>query len=123
MNDEDEWKKNQKNHLKKILARRKGIRFFKSKEEEYSVMVKESIDFLNNVFESNKYTMEQELNYPFKYTEKDIQNIKDFFEDANNEWILADHSPFFKKHMELFDYALENNKRNQVKKYKYKKDI
>lgn len=106
--EDDKWNESQKIALKKILDRRKkGYRIFKSKEEEYEVMIQESIDFLTNVFESNANTIKQELNYNFKYTEKDIQDIKDFFENANDEWILVDHSPIFKKHMKLFDYVLQ----------------
>ena len=109
--DDDKWNESQKIALKKILDRRKkGYRTFKSKEEEYEVMIQESIDFLTNIFECNANTIKQELNYNFKYTEKDIQDIKDFFENANNEWMLVDHSPIFKKHMELFDYAISTRK-------------
>lgn len=119
--EDDKWNESQKIALKKILDRRKkGYRIFKSKEEEYEVMIQESIDFLTNVFESNANTIKQELNYNFKYTEKDIQDIKDFFENANNEWMLVDHSPIFKKHMELFDYAISTRKLS-VQQYKYKK--
>ena len=119
--EDDKWNESQKIALKKILDRRKkGYRIFKSKEEEYEVMIQESIDFLTNIFESNANTIKQELNYNFKYTEKDIQDIKDFFENANNEWMLVDHSPIFKKHMELFDYAISTRKLS-VQQYKYKK--
>ena len=119
--DDDKWNESQKIALKKILDRRKkGYRTFKSKEEEYEVMIQESIDFLTNIFECNANTIKQELNYNFKYTEKDIQDIKDFFENANNEWMLVDHSPIFKKHMELFDYAISTRKLS-VQQYKYKK--
>ena len=119
--EDDKWNESQKITLKKILDRRKkGYRTFKSKDEEYEVMIQESIDFLTNVFESNANTIKQELNYNFKYTEKDIQDIKDYFENANNEWMLVDHSPIFKKHMELFDYAISTRKLS-VQQYKYKK--
>ena len=121
--DDDKWNESQKIALKKILDRRKkGYRTFKSKEEEYEVMIQESIDFLTNIFESNTNTIKQELNYNFKYTEKDIQDIKDYFENANNEWMLVDHSPIFKKHMELFDYAISTRKL-PVQQYKYKKQF
>ena len=119
--EDDKWNESQKITLKKILDRRKkGYRTFKSKDEEYEVMIQESIDFLTNVFESNANTIKQELNYNFKYTEKDIQDIKDYFENANNEWVLVEHSPIFKKHMKLFDYAISTRKL-PVQQYKYKK--
>jgi hypothetical protein len=119
---EEKWSAKQKLYLKQILDKRKGIRTFKSKQEEYSVMVQEATDFLNNIYESNEYTMEQEFKYNFKYTDKEVQEIKDFFENANEEWILVDHSPIFKKHMEWFDYAMEHNTRTiPVRKCYYKK--
>ena len=119
---DDDWNKSQKIALKKILDRRKkGYRTFKSKEEEYAVMIKEATNFLTNIYESNKYKMEEELKYPFKYTEKDLKDIKDFFENASDEWILADNSPVFKKHMEWLDYAIEHNTRSlPSKKYYYR---
>ena len=74
------WNESQKIALKKILDRRKkGYRTFKSKEEEYKVMIKESTEFLTNIFESNISTMKHELNYNFKYTEKDIQDIIEYY--------------------------------------------
>jgi len=119
--EDDIWNESQKIALKKILDRRKkGYRTFKSKEEEYEIMIQESIDFLTNIFESNENTMKQELNYNFKYTEKEIQNIKDYFENANDEWILVNHSPVFKKHSKLFDYAISTRKL-PIQQYKYKK--
>lgn len=121
-NKDDKWTESQKKYLRKLINERKGIRTFKSKEEEHAVMIKEAVDFLNNIYESNEYKMEDELKYPFKYTEKDIRDIKDFFENANDEWVLVDNSPVFKKHMDWLDYAMEHNTRTlPTKKYYYKK--
>ena len=100
------WINLQRKYLKELINKRKGIRTFKSKDEERIVMVQEATDTLMNIFESNDYTMDQELKYSFKYTEKDIQDIYSFFENANESWIFVDHSPVFKKHMKWFDCAM-----------------
>ena len=118
-NSDDKWTESQKIYLQKLINERKGIRTFKSKEEEYAVMIKEATDFLTNIYESNEYVMEEELKYPFLYTEKDLKDLKDFFENANDEWILVDHSPVFKKHMEWFEYAMEHNTRKLPSKKYY----
>jgi hypothetical protein len=124
IDNNDKWTESQKIYLRKLINERKGIRTFKSKEEENAVMIKEAVDFLNNIYESNEYKMEEEFKYPFKYTEKDIQDIKDFFENANDEWILVDNSPVFKKHMDWINYAMEHNTRTlPTKKYYYKKKM
>ncbi len=47
-NKDDKWTESQKKYLRKLINERKGIRTFKSKEEEHAVMIKEAVDFLNN---------------------------------------------------------------------------
>jgi hypothetical protein len=110
--------------LEKIRnKKRHNIRKFKSKDEEYKIMVEEATTFLLNIFESNEYTMQQELSYNFKYTSKDIQDIKDFYENANESWeLVKDHSPVFLKHMKWFDSYIENKVKEPVvrKKRNYK---
>jgi len=105
-----------KQFLEKIRNKKRlDNRKFKSKDEEYKTMVEEATTFLLNIFESNEYTMQQELSYNFKYTSKDIQDIKDFYENANESWeLVKENSPVFLKHMKWFDSYIENKAKESV---------
>jgi hypothetical protein len=113
-----------KQFLEKIRNKKRlDNRKFKSKDEEYKIMVDEATTFLLNLFESNDYKKKQELSYNFKYTIKDIQEIEDFYENANESWeLVKENSPVFLKHMKWFDSYIENKVKEPVarKKRKYK---
>ena len=96
--------------LEKIRnKKRHDNRKFKSKDVEHNVMIEEATTFLLNIFDSNDYKIRQELSYNFKYTCKDIQDIQDFYKNANESWeLVKENSPVFLKHMKWFDSYIEN---------------
>lgn len=121
VSDDEKRKLRDKQAMQRILKRRMGIRFFKNKDDECMVMIVEAIEALLYIFDTNERNLRYDLKFPFKYTPKEIQDIKDCFEEASSNWEILEHSPVWHKHYKWTDEALLLNDRKKpiAKKYNY----
>jgi hypothetical protein len=127
--DKKYYKNLERDALNRILQRRKdkknGFRKFASKEEEYETMIREANECVQSIFDNNQYYYEKEINCKyFRYTPNDIDEIEQFFENANENFDLVKHSPVWEKHQTWMELATENNDHKPditTKKYVFKK--
>ena len=113
---EDFYKKLERDALKRILQlradRKNGIRKFSSKQDEHETMIKEAMENVECILENNNYYYEKEIRCTyFKFTEKDVKEIEEFFHIANENLDYVKHSPIWDKHQSWMQYAIENNDR------------
>ena len=106
---EVELRRLKKEARQKSLDKRAGkdMRVFKTKHERIQTEIQDAQECFSNIIDNNDTYLNEEINYKFfKYTNKDLEDIQAFFDDACDNLIKVKHSPVWERHTMLRDSAM-----------------